>query len=156
MPSKICGAESVWVTEVVPVGVPLTRMDGATRGAGVVVVDVTPGSDEPTAFVATTENLYGTPFVKPFGISQLVVPEAGIQVTGGFSGCPNWSRTLTTYPVIVDPLALGAVNEIEAPPSPAVAVTPLGTAGGPIGVIELVAVDGREEPTLFDAVAVNV
>lgn len=57
---------------------------------------------------------------------------------------------------MADPFALGAVNEIVAPPSPAVAETPVGAAGGPIGVMAVDPLEGVEFPTLLVAIAVKV
>ena len=67
---------------------PLRSNEGATRGCGVVVAEVIPAGEGPTLFVATTENLYGTPFVNPVVISHVVAPGAGVQVTAGFNGTP--------------------------------------------------------------------
>ena len=78
-----------------------------------------------------------------------------MQVTAGLSGTPFWSRAVTRYPVMAAPFVLGAENEIVAPWSSAVAVTLVGAAGGPIGVMGAEAVDGLEAPTLLVAVAVN-
>ena len=156
MPSKTCGAVKFWLTEVVPVGVPLSSKDGATRGCGVVVATLTPAGEFPTALVAITENLYGMPFVKPEVISHEVAPGATEQVTAGLNGTPNRSRAVTKYPVIAEPFAFGAVKEIVAPPSPGVAVTFDGAAGGPIGVIAVEVRDGLELPTLLVATAVKV
>lgn len=95
IPSNTCGAARVCPVEVVPVGTPLSKLDGATRGNGVVVALVTPARDGPTLFVATTENLYGTPFVNPVVISHVVAPGAGVQVTAGLKGTPFWSKAVT-------------------------------------------------------------
>ena len=95
-PSKSCGAVNTWLTAVVPVGVPLSNIDGATRCCGVVVAEVMPAGEGPTLFVATTENLYGTPLVSPDVMEQVVVPGAGVQVTAGFSGTPAASSAVTT------------------------------------------------------------
>jgi len=48
------------------------------------------------------------------------------------------------------------VKEIVAPPSPAVAVTLDGAAGGPIGVMAVDPLEGIELPTLLVAIAVKV
>jgi len=57
MPVKICGALTLCPSDVMPIGAPVSRSEGATRGIGVVVAVLIPTGDVPTALVATTENL---------------------------------------------------------------------------------------------------
>jgi hypothetical protein len=122
----------------------------------VVATAVTPGLDEPIAFVATTENLYGTPLVNPEVISQVVATPIGVQVTAGESGTPLTSSAVTKYPVIAAPFELGAVKEIVAPSSPGVAVTFSGASGLVFGITAAVGAETGELPFPLSAVAVKV
>jgi len=89
-------------------------------------------------------------------MSQEVAPGATTHVRAGLSGAPKRSSAVTRYPVIGEPFAVGAVKEIVAPLSPAVAVTLVGAAGAPIGVIAVDVLEVAELPTLLVATAVKV
>ena len=63
---------------------------------------------------------------------------------------------VTVYPVIADPLPLGAEKLTTARPSPDTADTPTGVPGTVTGTTPFDAPDGKPVPTLFVAVTLNV
>jgi hypothetical protein len=92
-----------------------------TGAKGVAEPEVPDAALAPNAFVATTEQVYAVPFVRPVTESGLADPVAvilpGVHVA--------------VYPVITEPPVLpGAVNATETDPLPAVAAPMVGAAGG--------------------------
>jgi hypothetical protein len=115
--------------------------------AGVMAVEALEVADTPIAFEALTENVYATPLVRPVTVRYVLkfVPlyAAGLETT---------EYEVTALP----PFEAGAVQETYAKAFPAVAVTPVGAPGAPIGVTAVEALDVAEVPTVFTAETVNV
>jgi hypothetical protein len=120
---------------------------------GVTAGDGSLGNEAPTAFVATTENVYVIPLVRPE--HEAVRPVTTHDAPAGSDD--------TEYAVTGDPPSLaGATHETAAELSPADAETPVGTdgavggAGAAAAVITFEGTLGRDEPTLLVATALKV
>ena len=143
------GAEAVQRTAIdalpavatTPVGAFGTAAGGAV---GVTEFD-TAEAPEPAALVATTENVYAVPLVRPVTVHD-VVAEAQVSAPGD---------EVTAYPVIGEPpLLAGAVHDTLACPLPAVATTFDGTEGTVYGVADRT-FDGAEAPDELTAATRN-
>jgi hypothetical protein len=110
------------------------------------VSDKLEGTEGPTAFVATTVNVYAWPLVKPVIVAVFTSAETLTNNPPGLD--------VTLYPVIGDPPLLGAVQEIVTCWIPATPVTPVGAEGTVAGVAEIL--EGTEDPMAFIATTVNV
>nr|WP_263864072.1 hypothetical protein [Paenibacillus lycopersici] len=135
-----------------PIGATVSTPGGATGGAtGVTLADAADAADSPAEFVAVTWNVYAVPFVNPV----TVIGPAVVLVSVTFPGLD-----VTVYSVIVLPPSLaGAVKLTVAVPFPAVAVTPVGAPGTPIGATGVTladAADAADSPAEFVAVTWNV
>ena len=101
----------------------------------------------PDALVATTVNVYETPFVRPVTV-QVVVAVA------------HWNEPgdeVTVYPVIVaPPLLVGAVHDTVAWAAPETPTTEVGAPGTASGVTEPEDADDELLPTSFEDLTVNV
>ena len=74
-PPSLNGAVNVTETVVLPaVAVPMVGASGTV--AGVTLFDAADGSLSPTAFVATTVQVTGTPLVRPVTVMGEVAPDA--------------------------------------------------------------------------------
>lgn len=82
----------------------------------------------------------------------MVITTIGLAVPVFVRVVPPVTVQVTVYPVIADPPVLvGAVNAIDAVPSPGVAAPMVGAPGGPTGVAGAVA-DAALVPSAFVAV----
>ena len=114
--------------------------------AGITLLDAAEGAPLPTAFVATTVNVYAVPFVRPVTVNGLPAPDD--------VSPPGFDATV--YPVMgLPPLMLGGVNETLACALLAVAVPIVGAFGTVAGVTVFDGADGVLLPTTFVATAVH-
>jgi hypothetical protein len=115
----VCGELATWA-------LPCWTNAGTTTELGVTLFDGADAGDVPTAFVAVTVKVYGTPFVSPVIAAPV---GAGLPVTVlGARGVPP-VHGVTVYDVMVEPPLFGAVHVTLAEAFPAEAVTPVGAAG---------------------------
>ena len=124
---------------------------GATGGegtpAGTTAVLGVEAAELPTAFTATTVNVYAVALTR-------LVQDAVVPLT---THTPPEGDDATLYPVIATPpLNAGAVQDTVAEAMPALAVTPVGAPGTVRGVTALDGAEGSELPTAFTARTVNV
>ena len=88
--------------------------------------------DAPAAFTATMEKEVGTPLLSPLTAIGLEV-EVNVSPVEVF---------VAMYSIIGEPLALGAVKEIDAAPSDGAAKSDVGVPGTFIGVTDALAAEG--------------
>jgi hypothetical protein len=87
--------------------------------------------------------------VRPVTVALSVEPSTAAVRPSGFE--------VTVYCVIgLPPSDDGAIHATVAVAFPAMAVTPVGASGGPVGVTPLEGADGTLVPTTFVATTVNV
>jgi len=114
-----------------------------------VTLDDVPAVEFPDALIATTENVYAVPFVKPVNVQEVLavfVHDAGA-VTAG--------EEVTVYPVIaLPPLDPGAVQLICEEALATVPETDVGGPGGAAAVTLLDALEAAEFPAAFVATTV--
>jgi hypothetical protein len=105
-------------------------------------------SEEPTAFVARTVNVYAVPLVSPETVQVVALVVEQVKEPGD---------EVTVYPVIAEPpVSVGAVHETTTEALPRVPLTAVGEPGTVAGVTEAEAVEELEVPTSFVAVTVKV
>src|SRR5689334_11689887 len=127
----------------------MTLVGASGTVAGVTGADGSDGGPSPTAFVATTVNVYAVPFVRPFTCALVAAPSTSTVTPSG--------ADVIAYPVIGEPPSLAGADHITvALESAAIATTLVGAAGGPSGVTVSDGVDGALSPTAFVATTVNV
>jgi hypothetical protein len=129
-------------------GVAATPAGASGSPAGVTEFDSADADPAPSEFVATTENVYARPFVRPVTAHDRTVVDVHVLSPG---------VEVTVYPLIGEPLASGACQVTDADMSPRVAVTPVGASGGPgLGVTGSDAAEAGPCPTAFEALTVKV
>ena len=137
---KLTIADPLLRTAVTPVGASGTV-------AGVTEFELEDATLSPTAFVATTVNVYTVPFESPVIVIGEEPPVA----------LNPPMLEVTVYEVIAEPpLLTGAVKLIVAWPLPATAVTPVGASGTVAGTTEFELADAILSPSAFVATTVNV
>ena len=120
------GALQVTVACVL-LAVAVTLVGAPGTVAGVTAFDALDDSPVPTLFVGTTPNVYDVPFVSPMNVAVSVEPSTAAVRPSGFE--------VTVYCVIgLPPSDDGAIHATVAVAFPAMAVTPVGASGGPVGL----------------------
>jgi len=113
--------EAFATVAVTPIGAP-----GVVPGVSGPVAALPPGPG-PFALVATTVKTYAVPLVRPLTVQLVSVVVVHVAAPGD---------VVTVYPVIADPFAAGAIQEIVTWPLPITPVTDDGVPGTVDGVTE--------------------
>lgn len=123
---------------------PLVGAPGTVRGVrAALAVESAP---VPTAFVASTTNVYAVPFVNPL-TTQLVADDVQVKLPGD---------EMTWYAVIADPPFEGAVQLTVTWPLPTTPVTDVGAPGTVTGMTAALAAESAPVPAMFVASTTNV
>src|SRR5690349_5480198 len=143
LPPSLSGAVQETDADALPaVAVTAVGAPGTVAGAtGVTLLEGAEDGLEPTAFVATTVNVYVVPLVRPVTVADVTLFATRMLAPAGLE--------VIVYEVIgLPPVESGASHATVADALPAVAVTPVGAPGaasttGAVGVTLLEAAEVR-------------
>jgi hypothetical protein len=144
------GAVQVRLTVPLLLAAPVTPVGAPGTPSSVTPLDADEAAPVPIPLVAVTVKVYDVPTVSPVTVAGLLVGVTPVQP-------PHAGDGITVYPVIADPLAVGAVQlTVTVPVLLAVALTAVGAPGTAMSVWLAEAAEAVPVPIPLVAVTVKV